>query len=133
MPSVLVIEDDEGCRAYLTTLLRRAGYRVHELPNGSGVGALLSTAPVDAVITDLVMPEVDGLETIRSVKRLAPALPVIGVTGAAFGPDDCYIRAMTVLGAAAVLLKPLEGEAVLSALGHALASGALGQPDPPPR
>jgi CheY-like chemotaxis protein len=126
MLSVLVIEDNEGCRAYLTTLLRRAGYRVHELPNGNGVDAVLSTTSVDAIITDLVMPDADGLETIRNVKRLAPAMPVIGITGAAWGPDDCYIRAMTVLGAAAVLLKPLEGEAVLSALGHALASAPSG-------
>jgi DNA-binding NtrC family response regulator len=120
MPSVLVIDDSEGCRAYLTTLLSRAGYHVHELPNGESVAAFLAESPVDAIITDLFMPGADGLDTLRSVKQCAPDVPVIGITGAAWRTDDCYIQAMIVLGAAMVLLKPLDGNALLSALEWAI-------------
>jgi CheY-like chemotaxis protein len=126
MPSVLVIDDSEVCRAYLRTLLERAGYDVHERANGKGVDAFIAATPVDAVITDLVMPGVDGLETIRAVKRLSPFLPVIGITGVACGCDDYHIRAMTLLGATAVLTKPLDPDALLARLGLALAdNGAV--------
>jgi CheY-like chemotaxis protein len=128
MPSILVVDDSEGCRAYLTTLLGRAGYEVHELPNGKSIALFLAFIPVDAIITDLFMPGADGLETIRSVKVLAPETPVIGITGAAWRMDDCYIRAMTALGAAAVLLKPLDGDAVLQAVQQAIAGGVSAQP-----
>lgn len=125
MPSILVIDDNEGCRAYLNALLSRSGYEVHELANGRSIAAFLAATPVDAIITDLFMPGADGLETIRSVRQLASAVPVIGITGAAWRMDDCYIRAMTILGAAAVLLKPLEGDAVLSALERAIAQASI--------
>jgi len=129
---VLVIDDDEGCRAFLTTLLSCAGYKVHELTNGKDVGVFISAIPVDAIITDLFMPGVDGLETIRVVKELAPSMPVIGVTGAEGASIDCYIRAMTLFGAAAVLLKPFDGDALLSILSEAITrkTGTPGANDP---
>jgi DNA-binding NtrC family response regulator len=130
MPCVLVIDDNEGCRAYLNALLSRSGYDVHELPNGRSIEAFLAAIPVDAIITDLFMPGADGLETIRSVRRVAPSVPIIGVTGAAWHVDDCYIRAMTILGAAAVLLKPLDGDAVLSALERAMVESPGGESAP---
>jgi DNA-binding NtrC family response regulator len=130
MPSVLVIDDNEGCRAYLNALLSRSGYDVHELPDGRSIAAFLAATPVDAIITDLFMPGADGLETIRSVRQVAPRMPIIGITGAAWRMDDCYIRAMTILGAVAVLLKPLEGDAVLSALERAMVEPPPGESAP---
>lgn len=121
MPSVLVIDDDDDYRAFLTTLLSRAGYEVHELANGKDVCAFISVIPIDAIITDLLMPDVDGLETIRAVRELAPSMPVIGITGEVSESTDCYIRAMKLFGAAAVLLKPLDSDALLSILAEAIA------------
>jgi DNA-binding NtrC family response regulator len=121
MTSVLVIDDSEGCRAYLTALLSRAGYDVHELSDGRCIAGFLAATEVDAIVTDLFMPGLDGLEILRSVKQLAPDMPVIGITGAVWRADDCYIRAMTALGAATVLLKPLDGDALLLALDRAIA------------
>jgi len=57
MPSVLVIDVDDDYRGFLTTLLSRAGYEVHELVNGRDVGAFISVIAIDAIITDLLMPE----------------------------------------------------------------------------
>lgn len=120
MPRVLVVDDSECFRAYLAELLKRAGYEVHELPDGRCVEAFISVVPFDAVVTDLFMPGADGIETVRTVKRVAPDLPVIGVTGHVPTSHDPCARAMTMFGAEAVLFKPLDAYAFLSILHQAI-------------
>jgi two-component system, NtrC family, response regulator AtoC len=114
MPKILVLDDDDRFRHHLTALLVRAGYEVKPLRNGVGVAQAMTREPFDAVVTDLYMPDSDGLETLRQVKRLLPALPVIGLASGV--PDDPCVRAMMVLGAEIVLAKPLDEAALLAAL-----------------
>jgi two-component system response regulator HydG len=116
MPRVLVIDDDESYSAVLTTLLTRGGYEVRALRNGRALASAIAAEPFDAIITGVYMPEIDGIEVLRSVKRL------IAVAGGRFsgGMDESVHRAMTVLGAAAVLTKPVDGESLLSVLRDAL-------------
>ena len=122
MPRVLVIDDDESYSAVLTTLLTRGGYEVRALRNGRALASVIAAEPFDAIITGVYMPEIDGIEVLRSVKRLAPTVPVIAVAGGRFsgGMDESVHRAMTVLGATAVLTKPVDGESLLSVLRDAL-------------
>jgi DNA-binding NtrC family response regulator len=120
MPNVLVIDDDEDYREYLTTLLSRYGYQVHGLRSGRELDAIFAVERFDAVVSDLYMPGVDGIEVVRKVKELLPDLPIIGITGGSNGGDACS-RAMTLFGAQIVLTKPLDATALFDALQHALA------------
>ena len=124
MARVLVIDDDEDYSVFLTALLMRGGHEVFSLRNGCFLARLLAAEPFDAVITDIYMPEIDGIEVLRWVKKLAPSAAVIVVTGGAYaaGADDCVHRLMSLLGAVAVLTKPVDGEALLDILRAALDS-----------
>lgn len=127
MGKILVIDDSEHYREYLMTLLRRAGYEVDSLPNGLGVAARIGAGDIGAVITDLHMPGRDGIETISDVKRQVPALPVIGVIGMGIWFDDSYVRVMELLGAEAVLVKPIDEAALLDVVRRAVAMPSIGR------
>ena len=121
MQRVLVIDDDEQFRHYLVKLLERGGYKVLSLQDGSRAQALLVGEGVDAIVTDLYMPTTDGIEIVGMMKRLAPTVPVIGVTGGGLRRDDPCLAAMMALGARVVLTKPLDPSAFLATLRDALA------------
>jgi len=126
MPTILVIESDDLFGQYLTAMLAREGYEVHAPPSSHQVRIALAAGDFDAVITELYMPDLDGIEVVRVVKRQFPAVPVIGVTG---GPalDPCG-KAMLAFGAEAVLSKPFDALPFLALLRRALESAAMRSP-----
>lgn len=128
MPKILVVDDDHFFREYLTVLLRRAGYEVHALASGDRVEAVLGAAAFDAVTIDLYMPGVDGIETLQTVRRSWPALPVVGITSACLGRNDPCVKAMSKFGADAVLCKPLVADDLLALLRDKLAQRPSAQP-----
>jgi DNA-binding NtrC family response regulator len=115
MAYLLVIDDDESYRDYLTTLLVRSGHTVRGLAHGKRLQRILESERFDAVITDLYMPEIDGIEILLVIRKVAPAMPVIGITGG-YVPTS---RAMMALGADAVIEKPID-VANLCAVLHAV-------------
>lgn len=120
MPKILVIDNDELFRQYLAALLRRAGYLTHA-PSGSGeMRSVLAAGDYDAVVSELYMPDIDGLEVVRVVKSHFPTAPVIGVTGGSLGPTDPSRKAMLAFGAAAVLTKPIDPDSLLAVLRRTL-------------
>lgn len=116
MPKILVVDDDQFFRDYLTVLFRRAGFEVRALENGADVDAALAAEPFDAVTVDLYMPAVDGIETVKAVRRSRPTLPVVGITSACLGRNDPCVNAMTEVGADAVLCKPVVADELLAVL-----------------
>jgi DNA-binding response OmpR family regulator len=78
---ILVIEDDEALRQMLTTALRGAGYQVSEAANGREGLCVFQQSAADLVITDIFMPEEDGIETIFELKATAPTVKVIAISG----------------------------------------------------
>jgi len=124
MPKILLLDDDALFRQYLTALLKRAGYDVHAYSNGSEALKLIEIERFDAVITDLYMPHVDGIEIVCAVKRHSPSIPVIGISGGPMGSRDPCRTAMTVLGAHAMLTKPIDATAFFAVLRHAVLSTA---------
>ncbi len=81
MPRILIIEDDEEIRDLLESLLTREGYTVATAANGKqGVAAFLAQ-PFDLVITDIIMPEKDGIEAIMDLRRGRPELKLIAISG----------------------------------------------------
>ncbi len=127
MSKILVIDDDRSFRQFLVTLLERDGYEVRALSNGLGVEQVLASEPFAAVVTDLYMPGADGIETIRKVKKQAPSLPVIGLTGEHLIENDPYQRAMRAFGADAVMIKPLNTTVFLEVLRRVLSRDGSGE------
>lgn len=81
MARILIIEDEEEVRKILTHMLRRAGHDVIDAPDGRVIDKLYNLAPVDLVITDIFMPEKEGIETIRVLRRDFPTTRIIVMSG----------------------------------------------------
>lgn len=124
MKKILIIEDDSVVRDYLVTLLVRAGYMAVAASNGEEGVMLHQHAPADVVITDIIMPEKDGIETIIDLRRSALVPKVIAISGGGHIAADDYLRSATLLGADLVLSKPFTGDAILSAVDRLLVSGS---------
>ena len=116
---ILVIDDDDAVRGLLRNILSSAGYIVLEAGDGKAGLAQLDGAPIDLVVTDLVMPEQEGLEILRKLHAQRPGLPVIAVSGAF---DGSFLRVARCFGAVDALAKPVDSDALLRAVQLALAS-----------
>jgi CheY-like chemotaxis protein len=117
--SVLLVEDDDDNRELMAEVLTAAGYTVHSVASGSDALRTLSERSVDVVVTDLGMPGMGGLEMARAAKAIAPAVPVVVVTGWTEREDVERARGREV---DAVLLKPVDPEALTEAVAGSLAS-----------
>jgi PAS domain S-box-containing protein len=102
--TILIVDDDDSIRRLLRYSLTSDGYAVMEAGNGrQAMQQITQNADIDLMITDLVMPEQEGIETIRMVRKVRPDLKVIAMSGAAGGS---YLGSATMLGASASLQKP---------------------------
>ena len=114
---VLLIDDDFAVRGFLRQILNDAGYLVVEAGDGRSGMSKLEQMTVDLVITDLVMPEQEGLETLQRLRAERPELPVIAISGA-FGGS--FLKTARRFGATASLPKPIDPEDLLRAVSDAL-------------
>jgi CheY-like chemotaxis protein len=104
---ILVIDDEENVRTLFALVLERAGHDVVGAANGAeGLGIQRET-PADLVVTDLVMPEKEGLETITELRREYPALKILAVSGGGRNQPRDYLRTAGHLGADRTLAKPV--------------------------
>lgn len=103
MTTVLVVDDEPGMRFALTEVLRDRGYRV--VCASSGMQALGLLTGVDVVVTDLMMPGMDGLELVSQIAARSPALPVLLLT--AHGSEH-MVRVACSRGARGCLSKPFD-------------------------
>ena len=116
---ILVVDDEAGVRGFLRKVLEDDGYEVIEAGDGKQALRQARAAHVDLVITDLVMPELEGIETIRALRREVPGVRIIAISGA-FGGQ--YLTMAQKLGAAAVLNKPVNAELLLARVAELLNS-----------
>ena len=103
--SILVVDDDDQIRSVLKRKLEQCHYDVCEAANGKEAIRALETAPFDLVLTDIVMPETDGIETVRYVRKHQPHIKIIAISGLG---NDLYLESVSGLGAARVFQKPLK-------------------------
>jgi prepilin-type N-terminal cleavage/methylation domain-containing protein len=104
---ILLVDDDELLRAALAGLLARANYEVFQADNGRVALQKLAQQPVDVVVTDMLMPEMDGVETIVALKRLYPELKIMAISGGGITPAEDHLQIARALRADKVLAKPL--------------------------
>jgi CheY-like chemotaxis protein len=103
---VLLIDDDDTFRRVLRATIDGLGYDVIEAANGREAIAVFPVKGVDLVITDLLMPEKDGFELIRHLRRRAPGVPVIAMSGGGRINSGLYLEVAEQLGARWTLSKP---------------------------
>jgi excisionase family DNA binding protein len=116
-PRILVVDDEAAIRDLLSKTLALAEYDVDLAPDGRSALERLRIIPYDLLITDLKMPEVDGLTVIREARRLKADIPVIIITG--FSTEASAIEAVN-LGVSGYLTKPFRVPRVLAAASKAL-------------
>jgi CheY-like chemotaxis protein len=100
---VLVVDDDEHFRALARSILEPAGFDVVESEDAEQCLARLRHEPIDAVVLDMVMPDRDGIETLRELKKSFPEVPIVAVSGTE--QSELYLSVSAYLGADASLEK----------------------------
>ncbi|MDY0151352.1 MAG: response regulator [Candidatus Cloacimonas sp.] len=116
MAKILVIEDDDSFRNVLVQMLSKAGYEVRQAGDGNQALAECAAFDPDLVLTDIIMPDKEGLETIQELLALRPNLKIVAMSGGGkYGPDS-YLPLAQKLGAKACLQKPFMREELISTI-----------------
>jgi CheY-like chemotaxis protein len=110
---ILVIDDDDSVRAVLTYILKEAGHQIVEASNGRKGLDLAKVEPFDLVITDLVMPDVDGLQAIRELRQSNENIKIVAMSGGGLNKPGFYLNVAEKLGANAALSKPFSRSELL--------------------
>jgi CheY-like chemotaxis protein len=114
--SILVVDDEPGIRELLSLMLEAAGHTVTVAEDGIQAPKILESQPIDVVITDLLMPERDGLEFITEVRKKYPKVKIIAMSGGGHIARDSYLRIAKNFGAHVLLEKPFSQSGVLGAV-----------------
>jgi DNA-binding response OmpR family regulator len=120
---ILVIDDDEQMRILLRQVMEWAGYEVIEAGDGREGMLKQRKQQADLVITDLIMPEQEGLETITSLRREYPEVKIIAISGGGRIGPDAYLPAAQELGADRVFSKPFDVRQLAATVKELLANG----------
>lgn len=127
MGNILIVDDDPAVQITIRLLLERAGHHVTVAGDGRNGLALFAAGPFDLLFLDIFMPGMDGLETMRHIRALAPAIPIVVISGRSITPDAYaepdFLKMATKLGAVASLQKPLQAGALLAAVDGCLKAG----------
>jgi len=120
MACVLVVDDEERVRVSITAVLRRAGHHVTTAEDGDDALGKFYPGHFDLVITDIVMPRREGIETLRTLRKLEPGIRIIAMSESG-GDHGFYLKAAAALGADATLGKPFTATDLRLIVGEALA------------
>ena len=124
MALVLVVDDEPLMRRTLRSALEAAGHQVEEAKDGNeGLQKFSEIAP-DLVITDIVMPDREGVETIGQLRRLDPDVPIIAMSGGGSVGGTLFLELAEQLGATRTVAKPIRNAELLRLLDECLGSRA---------
>lgn len=121
MPSILLIEDDELFRSTLAEALISQGYTVTQATDGEEGVKMFKDRPTDLVLTDVVMPNKEGIATVRELRRANPSLGIIAMSGGLASDAPLYLQLAGGLGADRTLQKPFPLKVLLQAVKEVLA------------
>ncbi len=120
MARILVVDDEILIREALRQVLEHAGYEVMDAPNGRVAMRLYDEKPADLVITDLIMPDQEGLETIMQLRRLSDRVKIIAISGGGrYGLSE-FLDVAKKLGAQRTLNKPFNLQDILAIVNELL-------------
>lgn len=116
MQKILIIDDEPHILLMLKKMLERVGYEIEIATNGVEGIKLFKESGSDMVITDIIMPEKEGLETIREMRRIKSDLKIIAMSGGGKVSADNYLQIARIFGAAKSIAKPFTQKEMVSAV-----------------
>ncbi len=116
MTTILIIDDEKSILSFLKERLMDEGFNVLIATNGKEGMNLFNDNKVDLVITDIIMPDKDGFETIIELKRICPDIKIIAISGIGLGMIKACLKAAKFSGAEYAFAKPFETSSLLTAV-----------------
>jgi two-component system chemotaxis response regulator CheY len=123
MIRILLVDDDDMSRGAIHKMLERAGYAVESTRDGDEVIRMYAQQTADLVITDLIMPDKDGLEIIQDLRKLNPKVRILAISGGGRVDANEYLSVARKFGAVEVLSKPFTRDELRKAVDAALGTG----------
>jgi CheY-like chemotaxis protein len=120
MARILIIDDESQIRSMLRLMLERVGYEIAEAPDGIEGIRQYRENPADLIITDLIMPNKDGIGMIIDLKKEFPKVKIIAMSGGGVNRPEGYLDGAKKLGATRTLTKPIDREEMLKAVKETL-------------
>ena len=114
---ILVVDDDPAVRDSVAMVLEGAGFLVDQAEQGTTALRLLRAHAPDLIITDILMPQKEGIETIREIRSVLPHTPIIAISGGTDGGAD-YLKMAQTFGATDVMAKPFDPTVMLKLVHH---------------
>ena len=116
MARILIIDDESQIRSMLRLMLERVGYEIAEAPDGIEGIRQYRENPADLIITDLIMPNKDGIGMIIDLKKEFPKVKIIAMSGGGVNRPEGYLDGAKKLGATRTLTKPIDRDEMLKAV-----------------
>lgn len=116
MKTILVIDDERQIRIMLRKMLENEGYHILDASDGNEAINIYKENEIDLVITDLIMPEKEGLETIFELKQKAPDMKIIAMSGGGRNKPDTYLDLAKRAGASLTFVKPIRKKDLIEAV-----------------
>jgi CheY-like chemotaxis protein len=129
MPKILVIDDDAIVRKTIVQLLEDDGYQVVSAEDGLRGMAMFRSEQPDLVITDIIMPEQEGIQTIAEMRKAMPDAKIIAISGSGRFSDADFLKMARSLGAMDIVSKPFDADELLTIVENCLA-GRAGRSNP---
>lgn len=124
MADIVVVDDDAIVRKTLVSLLERGGHTVRSAANGRDVRLMVKAVPPEIIVTDLIMPEIDGLSLIAEIRAAVPDIRIVAFSGGGRASNPDILEAAVAMGAHAILRKPITKEILLQLIDGLLVSDA---------
>lgn len=116
MSRILIIDDEKVVRYSLRRILESAGFEIAEATNGREGIALQQTSPFDLVLTDIIMPEKEGVETVIELRRDYPDLKIVAMSGGGRTRNLDFLKLAQQFGADRIIAKPFAEDELLSTI-----------------
>lgn len=113
---ILIIDDEDQIRSMLRVTLEKEGYQVIEAPDGGKGIKLCRTHPVSLVLTDIFMPDKEGIETIIELKRDFPEVKIFSMSGGGSVGPETFLKISSQLGVLQTFTKPIDRKALVRAI-----------------
>jgi DNA-binding NtrC family response regulator len=126
MTKILIIDDDALVRTTLEYLLRDAGYEISTAEDGMRGMAMFRSEQPDLVITDIIMPEQEGIQTINEMRKAKPDAKIIAISGSRRIGNVDFLKMARSLGAMDVVSKPFDADELLTIVENCLAGRVVG-------
>lgn len=120
MTRILVVDDDARVRMTARALLEAAGFQIIEADSGAAALETLTSEAVEVVLTDIFMPDTDGIELIHALRRASPDLPIVAMSGGGYDNGKDVLAVARLLGAVAIIQKPLTQRKIVGAIRRAI-------------